>query len=149
MKKYNKTKNRQKKQKKQKTQKNKTTKIYGRGPVEINIPGSLEYIRKTYIFFVEGLGCDKKKDNYINNNPHYVYDNRCLKTIQNTLGNIVLASVGKIPLENSEKLNNLINTVLEKTVKYDVFLFGFSFGGLVVNRVAEELIKLYSLILFI
>ena len=57
---------------------------------------------------------------------------------------IVKASLGLTPLQDVF-LFNLINEILVDSVIYEkILLYGYSLGGLIVNRVAEIFIKLYK-----
>jgi hypothetical protein len=117
--------------------------------------------KQFHIFFIDGLDCNKKTVDYSHfldektgnihpNNFTYICESHT-ETIRTKIKNY--STVGKTscafkPLnsdENKRMLQGIIDQILEMATKADkICVYGWSFGGMIVNRVVEMLIKSYS-----
>ena len=103
-------------------------------------------IKPDFIFFFEGMGCDVNENKYkyfFANKMNISYDKLIIKCkIIKGISNIVKVSVGFKPLTNKAKeyLNEMIDEILTKANTHNVCVYGHSYGGMVVNRIAEKII---------
>ena len=116
------------------------------------------------IFRAVGLGCenedyvpmdDEKAKTFFQrrDSPVVFFKYKCRKpysgrvgnimTTLGTVGSIVSTSVAKTPLINDTFLFEFINEIIQQSKETIVFVFGHSFGGLMINRIAEIFIKIY------
>jgi hypothetical protein len=133
----------------------KTRKYRKGGGVFENIFTSKETTKKPFhIFFIDGLDCNKKTVNFNHflvhgniptNNFTYICESPT--TIQNylTVGKTSCAFKPLNSDENKRMLQGIIDQILEMATKaHKICVYGWSFGGMIVNRVVEMLIKSYS-----
>jgi hypothetical protein len=137
----------------------KTRKYRKGGGLFENIFTSKETTKKPFhIFFIDGLDCPKEGANFnhflVNgdvdkNDFTYICESHT-ETISTKIKNY--STVGKTscafkPLNSSENkrmLQGIIDQILEMASKADkICVYGWSFGGMIVNRVVEMLIKSY------
>ena len=109
-----------------------------------------EEINDTIWYFVSGLGCDLRRNeereiiNWISNEtniPEEKVKFRCHKS-SSALKCIAKTYLTMIPLKDSKFVNKLVNEITEDINKSDiksVVIFSHSFGGAMVNKVAEIL----------
>jgi len=127
-------------------------KIYGSGREQISIPtNDVDFIGEcsndnTHIIRIDGLGCTSRtpeeKEEWKEFFKVNGYDYKCHR-MDKAITSILTTSIGVRPLHD-KFLYDLINEVLTLASNRYVFLFGHSFGGLIANRVAEELLLLYE-----
>lgn len=127
-------------------------KIYGSGRDQISIPTiDVESIgecskENTHIIWIDGLGCTSRtpteKEEWKKHFNVHGYDHKCHR-MDKAITSILTTSIGATPLHD-KFLYDLINEVLTLALNQYVFLFGHSFGGLIANRVGEELLLLYE-----
>lgn len=108
----------------------------------------------TLLFWVEGFGCGKENDesittikNWANKFSYIPNENIifvCDKSYIGTIGTIAKTRLNMPPLINSKFLKAFIEAILNalNTDYTKILIFGFSYGGAVVNRLAQELNKL-------
>ena len=111
--------------------------------------------KKFHIFFIDGLGCNKKTVDYShflgentgNIDTNFTYICESPTTIQNYL-NVGKTSCALKTLNSDEDkrmLQRIIDQILEMATKAPkICVYGWSFGGMIVNRVVEILFKSYS-----
>ncbi len=126
---------------------------YGRSIIHLpklqDIKSMNTHVSPISIFRAVGLGCtsvdytpfddDQAKTTY----KCIFFKYKCHPSYSGTLGNIVSSSVSKTPLKNDPFLFEFMNEIIERSKVSVVFVFGHSFGGLMINRIAEILIKIY------
>lgn len=99
--------------------------------------------QKPKYYFVEGLGCSELnndgKFNFLEviNKDNYV----CHAKMSAPIRGIINSITKNTPMQNSTFLNNLVDQVLTDADTRDVYVYGHSYGGAIVNRLAEELAK--------
>lgn len=133
----------------------KTRKYRKGGGLFKNIFTSKETTKKPFhIFFIDGLDCPKEGANFnhflvngdVDKND-FTYICESPTTIQNylTVGKTSCAFKPLNSSENKRMLQGIIDQILEMATKADkICVYGWSFGGMIVNRVVEILIKSYS-----
>ena len=113
---------------------------------------------KTHIMFILGLGCDRNMmtdiDKYNAKNKYYAKEYKCKKfewkchpSAFDPFNGIITSTLGIKPLRRNAYIFQLINEIFINAKYNTVFIVGHSFGGLIVNRIAEELIELYDFLL--
>lgn len=115
--------------------------------------------KKIHVFYIDGLDCFKEGadfNHYLNfgqvNEDNFTYicesHTATAKTfIQNylTVGKTSCALKPLNSTENKIMLEKIINQILEQADKNDeIYVYGWSFGGMIINRIVEILVKLYS-----
>jgi hypothetical protein len=103
---------------------------------------------KTLVYFVFGLGCDQlqldEEKNFFSINTRIHKSNIILLCHKNSSA---IKSIGKTyfnlcPLYDSNFINKFKESIINNVKDYDkILVYGHSFGGAIVNRVAEELNK--------
>jgi len=107
------------------------------------------------VYFALGIGCDTLNREDINNLKHYIAEqidtgyanvNIICHKFSSGIKTILKSRFSYCPLVNSKFVLSFTNSIIENVDKYEkIFVFGHSFGGAIVNRVAEELHKNISL----
>lgn len=101
------------------------------------------------IFRAVGLGCTKEifdSDDIDSAKRAFncrFFEYKCHPSTTRTLRNIISSSVSITPLKNDDFLFKFINEIIQQSKETIVFVFGHSFGGLMINRIAEIFIKIY------
>jgi hypothetical protein len=103
---------------------------------------------KTLVYFVFGLGCDElqldEEKKIFSRNTRIDKSNIILLCHKNSSA---IKSIGKTyfnlcPLYDSNFINKFKDSIINNVKDYDkILVYGHSFGGAIVNRVAEELNK--------
>ena len=101
-------------------------------------------------YYVEGLGCQRNNDeigsptqskyrffDYIIAQEDFTYV--CHQKFDAPLRGIVNSAVGFRPMKQSKFLHELVQNVINHAKENEVYIYGHSFGGAIVNRLAEEL----------
>jgi esterase/lipase len=118
--------------------------IYGTFPTEKTLGHHYSNKSKILVYISFGLGCGGNTKNKISKSTKIDPKNiiiLCHKTSSalKTIGQIY---TGFDPLAASNYVDAYTRSIISNSIIYEqIFVFGFSFGGAIVNRVAEELNK--------
>ena len=115
--------------------------------------------RPFHVFFIDGLDCLKEGTQFNHflvhgdvekNDFTYICESHTAtaSTKIKNYSTVVKTSCALKPLNSSENkrmLQKIIDQILEKANENDnIYVYGWSFGGMIVNRVVEILVKSYS-----
>jgi hypothetical protein len=103
---------------------------------------------KPFIFLIQGLGCHKYSDfekweiaEYIDVEPHEI---EIICDIKKPFLNIARTTCYLQPLKDDSLFDSLIDKLTESAKERDIYVYSTSFGGMIINRVAEILTKRYN-----
>ena len=113
---------------------------------------------QVHVFFIDGLGCVKNDQSTTNffkygdintdNELTVVCESRTETRLETAkhFGTIAKTTCAFKPLrgeKNKQFLYDIVNQILQKSAenKDGVYVYGFSFGGMIVNRIVEILVK--------